>query len=116
MRFRFRHISILIALTICFSVGCSKSENDERLEKDNALIERELKSKKINFTKHNNVYHAIQKKGYGYMVAPGDSVAFWYVGYIFGQGNFIFDTNVPEIAIKAGLDTSVISFDPIVVI
>lgn len=82
MRFRFRHISILIALTICFSVGCSKSENDERLEKDNALIERELKSKKINFTKHNNVYHAIQKKGYGYMVAPGDSVAFWYVGYI----------------------------------
>ena len=116
MRFRFRHISILIALTICFSIGCSKSENDERLEKDNALIERELKSKKINFTKHNNVYHAIQKKGYGYMVAPGDSVAFWYVGYIFGQGNFIFDTNVPEIALKAGLDTSVISFDPIVVI
>ena len=88
MRFRFRHISILIALTICFSVGCSKSENDERLEKDNALIERELKSKKINFTKHNNVYHAIQKKGYGYMVAPGDPLHFG-MGYIL-SGKFYF--------------------------
>jgi len=107
---------IYLTLLVIFSLSCTKSIEDERLEKDNATIEKYLNSRNLKFTKQNGVYHVIRNKGYGYRVAQGDSISFWYVGYTFGTGGLVFDTNILEVALEISLDTSVLSLLPVVTV
>jgi FKBP-type peptidyl-prolyl cis-trans isomerase len=107
---------IYLALLVIFSWSCTKSIDDERLEKEDAAIEKYLKSRNLKFNKQNGVYHAIRSKGYGYRVAHGDSISFWYIGYTFGTGGLIFDTNILEVALEIPFDTSVISLSPVVTV
>jgi FKBP-type peptidyl-prolyl cis-trans isomerase len=104
--------SILLFIFLLFLLaGCEGSLDDEKLESNEAVIERYLSSNNLSFTKQNGIYHAVRLKGVGYHVNEGDSIAFWYIGYTL-DGN-IFDTNIFELSDSLGFDTSINDFKPI---
>ncbi len=109
MRFlSFLIISLLVA--IAFS-GCESSLEDEQKGANELSIERYLTSIKVKFKKDDGIFSYVNYKGYGYEAAPGDSVAFWYVGYTLT--GVLFDTNVLTLAQKENLDIETRNFSPI---
>lgn len=101
-------IGLLAAIT--FS-GCESSLEDEQKGANELAIERYLTTNKIKFKKDDGVFSYVNHKGYGYEAAPGDSVAFWYVGYTLT--GVLFDSNVLSIAQEKNLDIETRSFNPI---
>jgi len=99
------------------SVGfnaCNKSLEEERVYTQDKTIESYILKKSWEFTKVEGVYHIINTPSFGYQVAVGDTVTFWYTAYTL-DGN-VFDTNIQSVAETANLDTNVRSFEPIVTI
>ena len=107
---RLIRILALITFVVLFC-KCEKSLFNEQEVANNQQIESALKASKIDFIKENGVYTYVLKKGYGYHLAKGDSIAFWYVaGTLKGE---IFDTNILEIADSAGIDMRGRNMNPI---
>lgn len=102
---------LLIPLGLLFS-QCGKDLQEEKLLAENKRIEGFLNNYSFNY--QYGVYHAVATPGYGYEVAKGDSVAFWFKGYTLD--NKVFDTNVLSVAKELKLDTLTRSFDSIVVV
>jgi FKBP-type peptidyl-prolyl cis-trans isomerase len=100
----------LLLFTLLIS-SCEKSLYDEKRVANNREIEQYLTRKRLAYTKEKGVYHAIVKPGFGYKVNTGDEISFWYVGY--KLNGMVFDTNISEIALLAGLDVTVRQFNPI---
>lgn len=110
MTFYLKIISLSFILLSLIS-GCESSLEDEKEAANNIKIEQYLDLARVKYIKTNGIYTFIQHKGYGYEVAPGDSIAFWYAGYTLSKQ--LFDTNVRSIAEEAGLSLSSRSFDPV---
>lgn len=99
-------------------VSCEKSIEEERTYSENTRIESYIKEiikgKSWVYSKVDGVYHIIKKPTVGYQVNRGDTVTFWYKGYTL-DGK-VFDTNIKAEAKKAKLDTTIHSFEPLLVI
>lgn len=105
-------VSFISALSLLFLIGgCRKSLLDEKLFAEQTKIEKFYVAKGLTFTKHNGVYHATRVKGYGYFPMFQDTITFWFVGYTLD--GMVFETNIKELAIDLGLDTTIRSFSPI---
>ena len=103
-------ILVLVILAGLFS-KCEKSLLEEKKVANDKEIESLLNSNKIDFVKKNGIYAYVKKKGYGYQVTEGDSIAFWYVASTL-KGN-VFDTNIPEVAAETGIDMQGRNMTPI---
>jgi FKBP-type peptidyl-prolyl cis-trans isomerase len=101
---------IFLTAILTFS-SCENSLYEEKRIANELKIEEYLSLNKYSFTKKDGIYIVIQRKGYGYSTIPGDSIAFYYVGYTL-SGN-VFDTNIREVALKENLNQSIRNFDPI---
>ena len=116
MRFQLTLSPSLFYITFSLIVltSCKKALEEEKVYSENKSIEDFLQTKKWEYTNVDGVYHAVRKIGYGYQVAYGDTVTFWYKGYTLSGK--VFETNIDSVAKSAKLDTTIRSFDPLVVI
>ena len=103
-------IVLLITLAVLFC-KCKKSLIEENEVANNKLIEKALESNNIDYIKENGIYTYVLKKGYGYQLADGDSIAFWYIASTL-KGE-IFDTNISQIADSTGIDMQGRNMNPI---
>lgn len=78
-------------------------------------LTKTFKTKKIDYTNENGVYHVVTSPSYGYQVNIGDTVAFWYVGSVY-PNSLVFDTNIKSVAVDNHLDTVLHTFDSLVVV
>jgi len=105
---------------ICFSLfflalpSCKKTLEEERNYSEQVSIEKYLLGKKWVYTTESGIYHVVRTKSYGYQVAKGDTIEFWYKGYTLK--GIVFDTNIKSDAKIAELDTLIRSFDPVSII
>lgn len=107
---RLIRIVALISFVALFC-KCEKSLFDEKEVANNLQIESALKASNIEYIKENGIYTYVLKKGYGYQLTEGDSIAFWYVaGTLKGE---IFDTNIADIADSTGIDMQGRNMTPI---
>ncbi|MGD9978341.1 MAG: FKBP-type peptidyl-prolyl cis-trans isomerase [Bacteroidales bacterium] len=115
----YRKISIFTYLffsAILFS-SCDNSLEDDKRYAEEKSIESYLSAKKLTYTKSNGVYLVVTKKSYAYEVNAGDTVEFWFKGYTpKTSSSVVFDTNIKSVAVDAGLDTNVRTFEPVRVI
>lgn len=111
-----RFLNILWSSFILCSlfVGCQGSLDDDRKVDEEQKIENYLNSHKLDYTKENGVYHAIRSKGFGYQVAPNDTIEFLYIGYTLS--GLLFDTNILEVALENDLDITTHDFEPLKVV
>ncbi len=109
MIFRITRLPLLILFLI--AISCTKDLESEMVAEQNSTIEQFLKSNSYNFKYENGVYYAIDSIVYGYKVATGDSLQFWYVAKTLS--NQIFDTNIKSVALANNLDTLFRTFRPI---
>lgn len=110
-----RFLNILLPLcTLCLFAGCQGSLDDDRRVSQEQKIEQYLKNNKLDYTKENGVYHAIRSKGFGYQVAPNDTIEFVYIGYTLS--GLLFDTNILAVALENNLDITSHNFEPLKVI
>lgn len=101
-------VTLLFLFVVSFT-SCKKDLAEEKQFKEETAIQKYIENKKWEFSEQNGVYHAIQKKKYGYQVAVGDTIAFWYRAY--NLSGLVFATNVRYEAYKANLDTVNFTFD-----
>lgn len=111
--------SFLWSLFLLFIVNisllsCKEALEEERADNESRLIEGFISKNKWNFEKENGVYHITRNTCFGYHVAKGDTITFNYVAYTLD--GLVFETNVKAEAKKAGLDTTVRSFEPLRII
>ena len=116
MRFRLTLTPYFLCLFLSVGafVSCQKTLEEERAYAEDKNIEKYILSKNWKFTKVGGVYTVVRVPSYGYQVAQGDTIAFWYKGYTL-DGK-VFDTNIKSEARKAKLDTVIRSFDSLVTI
>lgn len=108
----YSYILLLFSSIALFS--CQKTLQEEKEYAEDRSIESFLTKNKLSYSKVDGVYHHSIVPSYGYQVAKGDMVTFWYEG--FTLDGKVFVTNVKSEAITAKLDTNVNSFDPVVTI
>jgi FKBP-type peptidyl-prolyl cis-trans isomerase len=116
MRIQFTLTQYLIYFFLAFFTlsSCKKTLEEERTYSENRSIESFLAKNNWKFTNEDGIYHVVRVKSYGYQVAKGDTIEFWYIGYTL-EGK-VFDTNIKSEAKTAELDTLIRSFDPITTI
>jgi FKBP-type peptidyl-prolyl cis-trans isomerase len=103
-----------LLLSVVAFTSCNKTLEEERNydEKDN--IETYITKKSWEYNLVGDVYHVVRIPSYGYQVAVGDTVTFWYAGYTLD--GVVFDTNVKSVAKSNKLDTVIRSFEPLVTV
>lgn len=104
----------IVAIAFLSLISCEGSVTEENRVANEITIEEYLESNKIDFVKYDGVYASILSKGFGYFPAPGDSVAFWYVGRTLK--NEVFDTNIIEVAQEIGIEPSSREFNPVKIV
>jgi FKBP-type peptidyl-prolyl cis-trans isomerase len=116
MRFQLTLSPYFLYVILCLIVlnSCKKTLEEEKVFAQDKTIEGYILSKKWEYTSENGIYHAVRVPAYGYQVAYGDTVTFWYKGYTLNGE--VFETNIKSVAKLARLDTTVRSFDPLVVV
>lgn len=116
MRFQLTLTRYLIYLFLAIFTlnSCRKNLEEEKTNSENTTIERFITSQKWTYNKVNGLYHVVRKPSFGYQVAVGDTVEFWYRAYTLNGK--VFDTNDKDIAKSAKLDTLIRSFKPIVTV
>ncbi len=95
-------------------ISCNKTLEEERTYKENQTIESYITAKKWKYVEVGGVYHVVRVRSFGYQVAKGDTVTFWYVGYTLK--GLVFDTNDKTVAKLNKLDTVNRSFNPLVTV
>lgn len=107
-----RFSKFLLPVLFLLLVSCAKSLEDEKVAEQNAAIERFLSEGSYTYQKANGVYYAVDSLAYGYKVALGDTLKFWYVAKTL-VGNRVFDTNIKPVALANRLDSTFRTFEPI---
>lgn len=95
-------------------MSCKKTLEDERAGNESKVIESFISKKKWSYTKENGLYHIAHNTNFGYHVAKGDTIRFNFKAYTLS--GLIFETNIKGEAKKAGLDTTVRTFEPLKII
>lgn len=101
-------IGLLLLVIVAFT-SCQKSLEDENRFKEETAIKKYIDNKKWEHIEEKGVFHAIRANKYGYQVAIGDTVAFWYKAY--NLSGLVFATNIRKEAYLANLDTVNFTFD-----
>ncbi len=107
----FRNTRLLLLVTSPLLLSCTRDLENEKVIAQNITIERFLTSNSYSFTSENGVYYAVDSVAYGYKVAVGDTLHFWYTAKTLS--NQVFDTNIKSVALANNLDTLFRTFQPI---
>ncbi len=101
---------ICLSLLACFACG----KPDYNIDGQNQRIESYLRSQNAEYVNNSGAYRYTYHSGEGTeMLAPGDSVYFYFSGYLFtGAPRGLFATNIEADAESAGFDKTYMDFSP----
>jgi len=92
-------------------VSCNKALDDEQASNESRVIESFISKNNWSYTKENGIYRVVHNTNFGYHAAEGDTIKFNFKAYTLD--GLVFETNIKAEAKKAGLDTTVRSFEPL---
>lgn len=99
---------IYILFSLLYLSACTKQDRDNRIIDQEKSIDTYLSGlgEEARIVRNGGASRVVLTEGVGEEIVPGDSVIFYYAGYIFSNGKgALFATNNKEVAAENGFET-----------